>query len=193
MRNAEATRERILEAALAEFSAYGIAGARVDRIAKTAGCNKNLIYIYFESKEKLFTTTLEKHLMRVYEELVFTPEDLSGYAERVFDFTMSNPDLMRLMTWSSLEQRAESPAERSRVHGKKAQALQKAQSDGKVGASFSPGFLLTAVMTLATAWTATNPFGPSLHPEAANNPTELKDAIARAVRLIAQGDQLSAK
>lgn len=193
MRNAEATRERILEAALAEFSAYGIAGARVDRIAKTAGCNKNLIYIYFESKEKLFTTTLQKHLMRVYEELVFTPEDLSGYAERVFDFTMSNPDLMRLMTWSSLEQRAESPAERNEVHGKKVQALQKAQNDGKVGASFSPGFLLTAIMTLATAWTATNPFGPSLHPEAANNPNELKDAIARAVRLIDQGDQLSGK
>lgn len=40
MRNAEATRERILEAAMAEFSAFGIAGARVDRIAKTAGCNK---------------------------------------------------------------------------------------------------------------------------------------------------------
>lgn len=186
MRNAEATRERILEAALAEFSAYGIAGARVDRIAKTAGCNKNLIYIYFESKEKLFTTTLQKHLMRVYEELVFTPEDLPGYAERVFDFTMSNPDLMRLMTWSSLEQRAETPTERNEVHGKKAQALQQAQSDGKVGESFSPGFLLTAIMTLATAWTATNPFGPSLHPEAANNPAELKDAIARAVRLIAQ-------
>ena len=60
MRNAEATRERILEAATAEFSAYGIAGARVDRIAKTAGCNKNLIYIYFENKETLFTTVLQK-------------------------------------------------------------------------------------------------------------------------------------
>ena len=33
-RNAEATKERILDAALAEFSAYGIAGARVDRIAQ---------------------------------------------------------------------------------------------------------------------------------------------------------------
>ena len=46
MGNAEAMRERILEAASAEFSAYGVAGARVDRIAKAAGCNKNLIYIY---------------------------------------------------------------------------------------------------------------------------------------------------
>jgi AcrR family transcriptional regulator len=54
VRNAEAKRERILDAAMAEFSAYGIAGARVDRIAKMAQCNKNLIYIYFHNKEMLF-------------------------------------------------------------------------------------------------------------------------------------------
>src|ERR1700730_16938075 len=105
-RNAEATRERILDAAMAESSAYGIAGARVDRIAKTAGCNKNLIYIYFENKETLFTTVLEKNILRVYEDLAFTPEDLPGYAMRVFDFAMAHPDLMRLMVWSSLEQKA---------------------------------------------------------------------------------------
>src|SRR5882757_7345434 len=97
MRNAEATRERILEAAMAEFSAHGIAGARVDRIARTAECNKNLIYIYFENKETLFTTVLERHLLRVYEDFAFTPEDLPGHATRVFDFAMANPDLMRLM------------------------------------------------------------------------------------------------
>src|SRR5690242_10400109 len=104
MRNAEATREKILEAAMAEFSAYGIAGARVDRIAQAAGCNKNLIYIYFENKETLFTTVLEKHLTRAYEDLPFTPDDLPGYATRVFDLAMANSDLMRLMAWFSLEQ-----------------------------------------------------------------------------------------
>ena len=79
MRNAAATKERILEAALAEFSAHGIAGARVDRIAQAARCNKNLIYIYFQDKETLFTTILSKHLMRVHEAYPFTPDDLPGY------------------------------------------------------------------------------------------------------------------
>src|SRR5215470_14359674 len=105
MRNAAVTRERILEAALAEFSAHGIAGARVDRIAQTAGCNKNLIYIYFEDKETLFRTILHKHLMRVHEEHPFTPDDLPAYAAKVFDFVMANPDLMRLMAWSALEEK----------------------------------------------------------------------------------------
>lgn len=189
MRNAEATRERILEAAMAEFSAYGIAGARVDRIAKNAGCNKNMIYIYFENKETLFTTILQKHLARVYEELTFTPDDLAGYAARVFDFTMKQPDLMRLMAWFSLEQKADSPAVRVAVHDAKVAALLKAQSAGQVGTTFPPGFLLTAIMTLATAWTPANPFGPSLDPEAAKDPASLRNAIAEAVRLIAQGNE----
>src|SRR5271155_1911820 len=113
MRNAEATRERILRAALAEFSAHGIAGARVDRIAQIAGCNKNLIYIYFEDKETLFTTLLRKHFMRIHEERPFTPDDLPGYAAKVFDFAMANPDLMRLLAWSTLEpQKTNDQAER---------------------------------------------------------------------------------
>lgn len=188
MRNAEATRERILEAAMAEFSTYGIAGARVDRIAKTAGCNKNMIYIYFDNKETLFSTILQKHLTRVYEELPFTPDNLPGYAARVFNFAMTNPDLIRLMTWSSLEQKTESPAERGTIHDQKVAALIQAQSAGQVNKTLSPGFLLTAIMALATAWTASNPFGPSLDPDSTKNPDELKNSIAEAVRLITQGD-----
>jgi AcrR family transcriptional regulator len=189
MRNAEATRERILEAAMAEFSAYGIAGARVDRIAKTAGCNKNLIYIYFENKETLFTTILQKHLARVYEDVPFTPDDLPGYAARVFDFAMAHPDLMRLMAWFGLEQTTVAPLEeRGAAFAVKIAALAKAQEGGTVAKSFPPGFLLVAIMALATAWTAANPFGSSLQPDAAMKPGALRDAIARAVELIAQDE-----
>lgn len=37
------------------------------------------------------------------------------------------------------------------------------------------------------AWTATNPFGPSLDPNATKNLVTLKEAIAMAVELIVQG------
>ena len=52
-RSAE-TRQRILDAALREFAANGLAGARTETIATAAGVNKALIYYYFESKEKLY-------------------------------------------------------------------------------------------------------------------------------------------
>jgi AcrR family transcriptional regulator len=186
MRNADATRERILEAAMAELSSYGIAGARVDRIARTAGCNKNLIYIYFENKETLFATILQKHLERVYEDVPFTPDDLPVYAARVFDFAMAHPDLVRLMAWFGLEQKADSLPERCAALDVKVAALMKAQKAGQVGTAFSPRFLLTTITAIATAWTAVNPFGPSLDPDAHKRTAALRRSIAEAVRLLSE-------
>ena len=104
-RNAEATKDRILDAALAEFSAHGIAGARVDRIAGAAKCNKNLIYIYFEDKDTLFNTVICKHISRIHQEQPFTPGDLPAYAAKIFDWVLANPDLCgswRGPPWSKL-------------------------------------------------------------------------------------------
>jgi TetR/AcrR family transcriptional regulator len=63
-RSAE-TRMRILDAALSEFAANGLAGARTEQIATAAGVNKALLYYYFESKEKLYAATLEMVSARV--------------------------------------------------------------------------------------------------------------------------------
>ena len=57
-RSAE-TRARILDAALQEFSALGMAGARMDQIAAAAGVNKALLYYHFDSKENLYIAALE--------------------------------------------------------------------------------------------------------------------------------------
>lgn len=56
---AAATRQRILDAALAEFAAKGLAGARVDEIATRAGANKRMLYAHFGSKEELWLVVLE--------------------------------------------------------------------------------------------------------------------------------------
>jgi len=53
------TRKRILDSALSEFAALGLAGARTEQIAAAAGVNKALLYYYFESKEKLYAAALE--------------------------------------------------------------------------------------------------------------------------------------
>lgn len=57
---ADATRRRILDAALAEFAEKGLAGARVDEIAARADANKRMIYAYYVSKEDLWLTVLER-------------------------------------------------------------------------------------------------------------------------------------
>jgi len=59
VRDAEATRTRIQDAAKKEFARNGLGGARVDVIAEKARANKRMIYHYFASKEGLFQTVLE--------------------------------------------------------------------------------------------------------------------------------------
>lgn len=58
-RDADRSQQTILLAARDEFALYGLAGARVDRIAERADINKRLIYYYFKSKDELFLAVLE--------------------------------------------------------------------------------------------------------------------------------------
>lgn len=61
------TREKILRAALREFSARGLAGARTDAIADAAKVNKALIYYYFKNKESLYAAAFEEVLNNVLQ------------------------------------------------------------------------------------------------------------------------------
>jgi TetR/AcrR family transcriptional regulator len=54
------TRKNILRAAIREFSAHGLAGARTDAIAESAKVNKALLYYYFKSKTGLYAAALEE-------------------------------------------------------------------------------------------------------------------------------------
>ena len=57
---AEQTRRAILEAAIQEFSAHGLSGARTEAIAGAAGANKALLYYYFKSKKGLYEAAIEE-------------------------------------------------------------------------------------------------------------------------------------
>lgn len=105
-RNPEATRGRLLEAARREFAAHGLAGARVDRIAREAGANKERIYAYFGSKEKLYDIVLETALQQIRAATpleIAEGENVGDFVRRVFDFHRRDPSLMRIFMWESLE------------------------------------------------------------------------------------------
>lgn len=182
--SAEETKARILAAAFREFAEYGVAGARVDRIAKNAECNKNLIYVYFESKEGLFTTVLDQRLADAYAGLEFTPDDLPDLARRVFDYAHANPDVYRLLAWATLERTAAQPPSREREHTRKLPMIREQQQAGAVNAGVPPELILMAVMALATAWSPAFPFGATANP-AADLPAEsIREAVGDMVARI---------
>jgi TetR/AcrR family transcriptional regulator len=105
VRNPEASRARILDAARIEFVTHGLSGGRVDRIAEASGVNKNLIYHYFGSKDALYLAVLE----RIYAELRARQQDedlrdlppvqgMKRLVSHTFDHFVATPDLIRLMS-----------------------------------------------------------------------------------------------
>ncbi|MFI6294071.1 TetR/AcrR family transcriptional regulator [Nonomuraea sp. NPDC050790] len=57
-RQAEQTRERIVEAAYQAILEHGIAGATTKRIARQAGCSEALLYKHFSGKEEMFLAVI---------------------------------------------------------------------------------------------------------------------------------------
>ena len=186
--SAEQTKARILDAAFREFAEHGMAGARVDRIAKNAACNKNLIYVYFQSKETLFATVLDQRFSDLYAGLPFTPGDLPGLARRVFDYAQANPDTYRLLAWATLERTAALPPAREREHHRALPLIQAEQESGAIQTDAPPALILMSVMALATAWSPAFPFGATANPATDLSPGTIRDAIAEMVARICGTD-----
>jgi TetR/AcrR family transcriptional regulator len=92
------SRERIIEAALDEFSTRGFGGARVDRIARGAGLNKAMLYYHFRSKERLFQATVQRMmgLLAAHLELVANGplpplEKLDAFIETLITLVLGEP------------------------------------------------------------------------------------------------------
>ncbi|MFE3580445.1 TetR family transcriptional regulator [Streptomyces vinaceus] len=150
-RDSSATKARLLDAAFSEFAAYGIAGARVDRIAEAAQANKRLIYVYYGNKEQLFDAVLQRALETGSESVPFNADDLPGYAGAVFDHLVAQPSLMRLVVWKQLERPGVTDTEAESYRGKIA-VVEEAQRAGRVDAALDPADVLTLVLGLAQAW-----------------------------------------
>src|SRR5439155_12920747 len=99
----DATRRRIFDAATAEFATYGIAGARVGRIAAAAKANKQLIYAYFGDKEELFTRVLDRAVNAIAEAVPVDVDEVDNYVNRLYDYHQEHPELLRLLLWEALE------------------------------------------------------------------------------------------
>ncbi|MEV4290691.1 TetR family transcriptional regulator [Nonomuraea bangladeshensis] len=103
--DAEDTKRRIFAAATAEFAEHGLAGARVDRIAAAAKANKQAIYLYYGSKEKLFAAVLRAKLEEVHVAISIDPDAVADSVGQIFDWHQQHPELLRLLLWEALETR----------------------------------------------------------------------------------------
>src|SRR5580658_2101446 len=93
---AEQTRKAILNAAIREFSAHGLSGARTEAIAESAGANKALLYYYFKSKKGLYEAAIAEVSVKVVEDALAALDPGYSAGERLLRTALNHFD--RILT-----------------------------------------------------------------------------------------------
>ena len=150
-RDPDRSKERILTAALKEFSARGFAGARVDMIASRAAINKRMLYHYFGNKEGLFRAVLRRKIAERQAWNAATPEQPAEYLPLLFELACKDADWIRLLEWEALrggEKPVIDEAERRAAAARGVERIRRRQASGHLSDQFDARHVLLAIIGL---------------------------------------------
>jgi len=186
---AAATRQRILDAAVAEFAEKGLAGARVDEIAARAGANKRMIYAHFGNKEALWLAVLEAaYAAKRAEERALAVDALppgEAMARLVafnLRYTAAHPEFVALLNQENIHRAAylaqsdQVPAMYSPLVGQIGTVLARGEAAGVFRAGVDPVQLYITIVALGHFYVA------NLHTLSTIFRTDLAEAAALAAR-----------
>ena len=145
------TRERILRAARREFVAKGIAGARVDAIARAASVNKRMLYHYFGDKEALYRAVLREGIAANLDLVAAAPPDTAELLPFIFARELQRADGIRLLQWEALGTGDKKPIaeeERRKAWVEGSERIRDAQRAGQVHGDLDAECLVLALMAL---------------------------------------------
>ena len=147
-----ASRDRILAAAIDEFTEHGLSGARVDRIATRAGANKQLIYHYFGSKQALFDAAIAAMVDRFRAVTSQLPAAVADRVPYYADAAADDRGFVRLLAWEALEA-GEDPVvredDRRAYFVERVDELAARQASGELPHDLDPAQLFLAFQALA--------------------------------------------
>src|SRR5206468_6508603 len=145
------TRERILRAARREFVAKGIAGARVDAIARAAAVNKRMLYHYFGAKDLLYRAVLREGIATNLDLVAAAPPDTADLLPFLFARVLKRAAGIRLLQWEALGSGDRKPVaedERRKAWVEGSERLRDAQRAGHVHPDLDAEYLVLALMAL---------------------------------------------
>lgn len=185
MRSTTQLRAEILDAARAEFAGCGLAGSRIDRIAKAAHASKERLYAHFGDKEALFREVLAADEQAYFTAVEVRAEDVAAFAGEVYDLGRNHSQTLRMITWARLEGLALQPstADGSPM-GRAVAAIETAQTEGRVDPSWDPLDLLAILFGIGLAW-AQSPESDASTDDPAVHAARRAAAVDAAARVIA--------
>jgi AcrR family transcriptional regulator len=195
---ADERQQRILRAALDEFSTHGFAGASLNRIITEAGLTKGSMYYYFDGKEDLYAHVIRAQVEQLIDSAGPFPiptateapafwSTIEEYCLRLTQELDASPRIASLLRdWMSgagapAMQGAQREAERPALAWA-AQALAAGQAVGAVRADIPDALLLTvssAIARVIDAWVIAQSPDPQDHPAAVGT---IVDILRRAIQ-----------
>jgi AcrR family transcriptional regulator len=147
-------RDEILAAARAEFAQYGLAGARIDRIARAANASKERLYAHFGDKETLFRDVVVADGAEFLSAVDLRPDAVAEFAGDVFDLAQNRPEHLRMITWAQLEGfwLAKPEVDGEFPPDLAIAALERARADGHVDSTWEPQQLLVLLFAIGLGW-----------------------------------------
>lgn len=145
-------RARILDAAAEEFAEKGFTGARIENVAKAAGCNRAMVYFYFGAKDALFQAVLDEAAEHRRTQMGAQPMTLADGLVYWFGQNLAEPRRIRLIMQEALAPAlASAKALRRKAYLDGQLAVVRAfQQAGLLRADLDPHHLLTAFLALTS-------------------------------------------
>ena len=196
-RDADRTQQEILRAAMAEFAALGLGGARMEGIAERAGVNKRLIYYYFGSKEALFLRALETTYADIREaerELKLESLDPPEAVRRLVAFTwqhyLKHPEFLTLLNSENLH-RAKHLKESKRVREMNSplvqmlgDVLERGRREGVFRGGVDPVHLYISIAGLAYFYLSNNPTLSTIFGRDLMSPKALAERLSHITEVV---------
>lgn len=199
-RNPVETRRALLDASITEFAQNGLAGARVDAIARRAGVNKQLVYHYYGSKDELFTASLEE----VYRQIRSQERELELHAlpplaamERLvgfsFDYLAGHPEFIALLNDENRMRSAHLKGSRELVdmHSPLVdvidRVLKRGVEEGVFHDRFGPVNLYISIASLSYFFFSNNPTLSAIFNRDMSSPTEVARRRKHVIDFVLHG------
>jgi AcrR family transcriptional regulator len=153
VRSTTELRDVIIDAARAEFAQYGLAGSRIDRIAKSANASKERLYAHFGDKEALFRQVVAADSTEFFGAMAVRPDAVADFAGDLYDLATSKPEHLRMITWARLEgvPLEEPQFDGNNIRERDTASIAVAQAAGDIDRRSAPDQLLIMLFGIGTA------------------------------------------
>lgn len=176
-----------MSAARAEFARYGLAGARIDRVARNANASKERLYAHFGDKETLFREVVADDSAEFFQAISLRGSNIPEFVGNVYDVARNHPEHLRMITWARLEGLAldEPKADGQPVFAETITEIRARQAAGDIDPYWEPSELIVILVAVGLAW-ANSPEPDSASGDDAAVARRRAAAVEAAGRIIAR-------